>query len=76
MILRQAQDERSRKYIEIQGVEQTFKTATGPFDALKDINLNVKNIIIAIFVIGIVGLALEYALIRLATAFTFEEVKT
>ena len=39
-------------------------------------NLNVKNIIIAIFVIGIVGLVLEYALIRLATAFTFEEVKT
>ncbi|MBE2261394.1 MAG: nitrate ABC transporter permease [Burkholderiaceae bacterium] len=39
-------------------------------------NLNVKNIIIAIFVIGIVGLALEYALIKLATAFTFEEVRT
>ena len=39
-------------------------------------NLNVKNIIIAIFIIGIVGLALEYALIRLATAFTFEDVKT
>ena len=38
-------------------------------------NLNVKNIIIAIFVIGIVGLALEYALIKLATAFTFEEIK-
>ncbi|MFZ2389603.1 MAG: nitrate ABC transporter permease [Polaromonas sp.] len=38
-------------------------------------NLNVMNIIIAIFVIGIVGLVLEYALIRLATAFTFEEVK-
>ena len=38
-------------------------------------NLNVKNIIIAIFVIGIVGLMLEYALIRLATALTFEEVK-
>ena len=38
-------------------------------------NLNVKNIIIAIFVIGIVGLALEFALIKLATAFTFEEVK-
>jgi nitrate ABC transporter permease subunit len=35
-------------------------------------NLNVKNIIIAIFVIGIVGLLLEYALIKLATAFTFE----
>ena len=39
-------------------------------------NLNVKNIIIAIFVIGIVGLMLEFALIKLATAFTFEEVKT
>ncbi len=39
-------------------------------------NLNVKNIIIAIFVIGIVGLVLEYALIKLASAFTFEEVKT
>jgi nitrate/nitrite transport system permease protein len=39
-------------------------------------NLNVKNIIIAIFVIGIVGLLLEYALIRLATAFTFEDVKS
>jgi nitrate/nitrite transport system permease protein len=37
-------------------------------------NLNVKNIIIAIFVI--VGLLLEYALIKIATAFTFEEVKT
>ena len=39
-------------------------------------NLNVKNIIIAIFVIGLVGLILEYALIRIATAFTFEEVKS
>jgi nitrate/nitrite transport system permease protein len=39
-------------------------------------NLNVKNIIIAIFVIGIVGLLLEYALIKIATAFTFEEVKS
>ena len=39
-------------------------------------NLNVKNIIVAIFVIGIVGLLLEFALIKLATAFTFEEVKT
>ena len=38
-------------------------------------NLNVKNIIVAIFVIGIVGLILEFALIKLATAFTFEEVK-
>ncbi len=38
-------------------------------------NLNVKNILIAIFVIGIVGLLLEYALVKLATAFTFEEVK-
>ena len=39
-------------------------------------NLNVKNIIIAIFVIGIVGLVLEFALIKLATAFTFEDVKS
>lgn len=39
-------------------------------------NLNVANIIIAIFVIGIVGLVLEFALVRLATAFTFEEVKS
>ena len=39
-------------------------------------NLNVKNIIIAIFVIGIVGLLLEFALIKIATAFTFEEVKS
>jgi nitrate/nitrite transport system permease protein len=38
-------------------------------------NLNVKNIIIAIFVIGTVGLILEWALIKLAGAFTFEEVK-
>ena len=39
-------------------------------------NLNVKNIIIAIFVIGIVGLLLEYALVKIASAFTFEEVKS
>jgi nitrate/nitrite transport system permease protein len=39
-------------------------------------NLNVKNIIIAIFVIGLVGLVLEFALIKIATAFTFEEVKS
>ena len=39
-------------------------------------NLNVKNIIIAIFVIGMVGLMLEFVLIKLATAFTFEEVRT
>ncbi|MEG0151201.1 MAG: nitrate ABC transporter permease [Comamonas sp.] len=38
-------------------------------------NLNVKNIIIAIFVIGLVGLVLEWALVKLASAFTFEEVK-
>jgi nitrate/nitrite transport system permease protein len=36
-------------------------------------NLNVTNII---FVIGVVGLVLEHALIKLATAFTFEEVKS
>jgi nitrate/nitrite transport system permease protein len=39
-------------------------------------NLNVKNIIIAIFVIGGVGLLLEYLLIKLATSVTFEEVKS
>ena len=39
-------------------------------------NLNVQHIIVAIFVIGIVGLVLEFALIKLATAFTFEEVKS
>ena len=39
-------------------------------------NLNVAHIIIAIFVIGIVGLILEFALIKVASAFTFEEVKS
>jgi len=38
-------------------------------------NLNVSSIIIAIFVIGIVGLLLEFALIKLASFFTFDEVK-
>ncbi len=38
-------------------------------------NLNVKNIIIAIFIIGLVGLILEHVLIKVATAFTFEDVK-
>ena len=38
--------------------------------------LGVVHTIIAIFVIGGVGLLLEYALIRIATAFTFEEVKS
>ena len=37
-------------------------------------NLNVKNILIAIFVIGGVGLLLELTLIRIATAFTYEDV--
>lgn len=39
-------------------------------------NLNVSSIIIAIFVIGIVGLLLEFVLIKIATLFTFEEVKS
>lgn len=39
-------------------------------------NLNVTNIIVAIFVIGMVGLLLEVTLIKLATAFTFEEVRS
>jgi nitrate/nitrite transport system permease protein len=38
-------------------------------------NLNVKNIIVAIGVIGIVGLVLELALVKLASAFTYDDVK-
>jgi nitrate/nitrite transport system permease protein len=38
-------------------------------------NLNVQHIIIAIFVIGAVGLVLEFALIKLASLFTYDEVK-
>jgi nitrate/nitrite transport system permease protein len=38
-------------------------------------NLNVPHIIIAIVVIGVVGLLLEQALVALAKAFTFEEVR-
>jgi nitrate/nitrite transport system permease protein len=36
-------------------------------------NLNVKNIIIAIFMIGVVGLALEWLLIKIASKFTYED---
>ena len=36
-------------------------------------NLNVQHIIIAIFVIGIVGLALEWLLISIAKRFSFED---
>ena len=39
-------------------------------------SLNVAHILIAIFVIGVVGLVLEQALVALARAFTYEEVKT
>jgi nitrate/nitrite transport system permease protein len=39
-------------------------------------NLNVKNILIAIGVIGVVGLLLEAALVKLASAFTYEDVKS
>jgi nitrate/nitrite transport system permease protein len=39
-------------------------------------NLNVPHIIIAIFAIGAVGLILEQALVMLARAFTFEDVKS
>lgn len=39
-------------------------------------NLNVPHIIIAIVVIGVVGLVLEQALVALAKAFTFEEVQS
>jgi nitrate/nitrite transport system ATP-binding protein len=33
----------STKFIEIQGVEQTFKTKKGPFQALRDIDLNIAK---------------------------------
>jgi nitrate/nitrite transport system permease protein len=36
-------------------------------------NLNVKNIIIAIFMIGVVGLLLEWMLITIASKFTYED---
>ena len=36
-------DSLTSKYIEVQGVEQTFKTAKGPFVALRDINLSVAQ---------------------------------
>lgn len=36
-------DSLSTKYIEIQGVEQTFKTKKGPFCALKNVNLTVAK---------------------------------
>lgn len=36
-------------------------------------NLNVKNIIIAIFMIGVVGLVLEWLLITIASKFTYED---
>ena len=36
-------DNLSTKFIEIRGVEQSFKTAKGPFLALRDINLNVAK---------------------------------
>lgn len=39
-------------------------------------NLNVPHILIAIVVIGVVGLALELALVALAKAFTYEEAGT
>jgi nitrate/nitrite transport system permease protein len=39
-------------------------------------NLNVPHIIIAIVVIGVVGLLLEQLLVAVAKAFTFEEVKS
>lgn len=39
-------------------------------------NLNVPHIIIAIFAIGAVGLVLEQALVMLARAFTYEDVKS
>lgn len=39
-------------------------------------NLNIQHILVAIFVIGMVGLALETVLVRLAAAFTYDEVRS
>lgn len=39
-------------------------------------NLNVQHILVAILVIGLVGLALETVLVRLAAAFTYDEVRS
>ena len=36
-------DNFTTKYIEIQGVEQTFKTKRGPFCALQNVNLTVAK---------------------------------
>ena len=36
-------DNLTTKYIQIQGVEQTFKTQKGPFVALRDINLTIAK---------------------------------
>ncbi len=33
----------SSKFIEIQGVEQTFRTAKGVFPALRDVNLTIAK---------------------------------
>ena len=33
----------NRKFIDVQNVEQTFKTAKGDFQALRDINLQVAK---------------------------------
>jgi len=43
MIHRQPQDDRAMKYIEIQNVDQTFKTKKGPYCALKNVNLTVAK---------------------------------
>ena len=44
MIYRQARrDDRAMKYIEIQNVDQTFKTKKGPYCALKNVNLTVAK---------------------------------
>ncbi len=43
MALPQAQNERAMKYIELQGVEQSFKTKSGSFLALRQIDLAVAK---------------------------------
>ena len=58
-------------FIEVQKAEMVFTTRKGRFHALRQIDLKVEHIIIAIFTIGIVGLLLEQGLMLLARRFSY-----
>ena len=65
-------DSMTTKFIEISGVEQTFKTRKGLFPALRDIHLTVaKGEFVAL--IGLVGLLLDQGLAYLAKLVTYPE---